>query len=95
MSPEGQISKNATKGQITVSTLFNKPILSYKMRPFLSDYKDIQRTAKINVPKGTEIGSRTSLASQRIQKCAKIRVNECEYTKNWKNVFADVCIFYF
>ena len=63
------------------------------MRPFSSDYKDIQRTAKINVPKGTEIGSRTSLASQRIQKCAKIRVNECEYTKNWKNVFADVCIF--
>jgi len=61
----------------------------------LSDYKDIQRTAKINVPKGTEIGSRTSLASQRIQKCAKIRVNECEYTNNWKNVFADVCIFYF
>ena len=55
----------------------------------------IQRTAKIIVPKGTEIGSRTSLASQRIQKCAKIRVNECEYTKNWKNVFADVCIFYF
>ena len=55
----------------------------------------IQRTAKINVPKGTEIGSRTSLASQRIQKCARIRVNECEYTKNWKNVFADVCIFYF
>ena len=62
---------------------------------FYQDYKDIQRTAKINVPKGTEIGSRTSLASQRIQKCAKIRVNECEYTKNWKNVFADVCIFYF
>ena len=55
----------------------------------------IQRTAKINVPKGTEIGSRTSLASQRIQKCAKIRGNECEYTKNGKNVFADVCIFYF
>ena len=60
----------------------------------MSDYKDIQRTAKINVPKGTEIGSRTSLASQRIQKCARIRVNECEYTKNWKNVFADVCIFF-
>ena len=66
-----------------------------KCAHFLSDYKDIQRTAKINVPKGTEIGSRTSLASQRIQKCAKIRGNECEYTKNWKNVFADVCIFYF
>ena len=73
-------------------TLFNKPILSYKMRPF---FVRLQRTAKINVPKGTEIGSRTSLASQRIQKCAKIRVNECEYTKNWKNFFADVCIFYF
>ena len=29
------------------------------------------------------------------QKSAKIRVNEYEYTKNWKNVFADVCIFYF
>ena len=34
VSPEGQISKNATKEQKTVSTLFNKPILSYKMRPF-------------------------------------------------------------
>ena len=32
---------------------------------------------------------------QRLQESAKIRVNECEYTKNWKNVFADVCIFYF
>ena len=62
---------------------------------FFADCKDIQKTAKINVPKGTEIASRTWLASQRIQKCAKIRVNECEYTKNWKNVFADVCIFYF
>ena len=55
----------------------------------------MQRTAKINVPKGTEIGGRTSLDSQRIQKCAKICVNECDYTKNWKNVFADVCTFYF
>ena len=36
-----------------------------------------------------------TITSQRIQKCAKIRVNECKYTKNWKNVFADVCIFYF
>ena len=62
---------------------------------FLPDYKDIQRTAKINIPKETKIGCRSSLASQRIQKCARIRVNECEYTKNWKNVFADVCIFYF
>ena len=62
---------------------------------FLPDYRDIQRTAKINVPKETKIGCRSSLASQRIQKCARIRVNECEYTKNWKNVFADVCIFYF
>jgi hypothetical protein len=62
---------------------------------FSPDYKDIQRTAKINVPKGTEIGSHTSLASQQLQESAKIRVNECEYTKNWKNVFADVCIFYF
>lgn len=33
--------------------------------------------------------------SQQLQESAKIRVNECEYTKNWKNVFADVCIFYF
>ena len=60
-----------------------------------SDYKDIPRTAQINVPKETKIGCRSSLASQRIQKCARIRVNECEYTKNWKNVFADVCIFFF
>ena len=49
----------------------------------------------MNVPKGTEIGSHMSLASQRLQEPAKIRVNECEYTKNWKIVFADVCIFYF
>ncbi len=34
VSPEGQISKNGTKGQKTVSTLFNKPILSYKMHRF-------------------------------------------------------------
>ena len=92
--PRDRFRKMPQRDKKTVSTLFNKPILSYKMRPFLSDYKDIQRTAKINVPKGTEIGSRTSLASQRIQKCARIRVNECEYTKNWKNVFADVCIFF-
>ena len=30
-----------------------------------------------------------------MKECAKICVNECEYTKNWKNVFADVCIFFF
>jgi len=61
----------------------------------LPDYKDIQRTAKINVPKGTEMGSHTSLASQRLQESAKIRVNECEYAKNWKIVFAVLCIFSF
>ena len=61
----------------------------------MPDYKDIQRTAKIIVPEGTKIGGRSSLASQRIQKCARIRVNECENIKNWKIVFADVCIFYF
>jgi hypothetical protein len=27
VSPEGQISKNATKGEKTVPTLFNNPIL--------------------------------------------------------------------
>lgn len=37
----------------------------------------------------------TGVTSQRLQECARIRVNECKYTKNWKNVFADVCIFYF
>lgn len=35
------------------------------------------------------------LASQRMQESAKICVNECEYAKNWKIVFADVCIFFF
>ena len=79
-----------------------------KCTHFSSDYKDIQRTAKINVPKGTDIGSHTSLASQRIQKCAKIRVNECEYAKKLEKrlcrclyilfltatSFADFCIFY-
>ena len=30
VSPEGQISKNGTKGQKTGSTLFNNPILSLK-----------------------------------------------------------------
>ena len=35
------------------------------------------------------------LASQRLQESAKKRVNECEYTKNWKIDFADVCIFFF
>ena len=35
------------------------------------------------------------LASQRLQECAKICVNECKRAKNWKNVFADVCIFFF
>ena len=92
---EGQIRFLPLSDKNEVPTLFNNQILSKKCFDYLPDYKDIQRTAKINVPKGTEIGSCTSLASQRIQKCAKIRVNECEYTKNWKNVFADVCIFYF
>lgn len=47
-------------------------------------------------------GSRTSLASQRIaricknlQESAKKRVNECEYAKNWKIIFAVLCIFLF
>ena len=31
---------------------------------FYQDYKDIQRTAKINVPKGTKSECRSSLASQ-------------------------------
>ena len=55
----------------------------------------IQRTAKINVPKEAKIGGYSSHHFQRLQESAKIRVNECKYTKNWKNVFADVCIFYF
>ena len=62
---------------------------------FYQDYKDIQRTAKINVPKEAKIGGYSSHHFQLLQESAKIRVNECEYTKNWKNVFADVCIFYF
>ena len=66
-----------------------------KCTHFSSDYKDIQRTAKINVPKGTEIGSHTSLASQRLQECAKICVKKCKRVRNWKIDFADVCIFFF
>ena len=34
VSPEGQISKNGTKGQKTGTTLFSNPILSYKMHRF-------------------------------------------------------------
>jgi hypothetical protein len=49
----------------------------------------------INVPKEAKIGGYSSHHFQRLQESAKIRVNECEYTKNWKNVFADVCIFFF
>ena len=30
-----------------------------------------------------------------LQESAKIRVNECEYAKNWKIVFAVLCIFFF
>ncbi len=30
-----------------------------------------------------------------MQECAKICVKKCKRAKNWKNVFADVCIFYF
>ena len=37
----------------------------------------------------------TGVTSQRLQECAKIRVNECKNAKNWKIIFADVCIFYF
>ena len=51
------------------------------------------QTAKINVPKEAKIGGYSSYHFQRLQESAKIRVNECEYTKNWKNVFADFCIF--
>ena len=46
-----------------IQNVFNMVVL---IQPFLiqftrfsSDYKNIQRTAKINVPKGTEIGSCT------------------------------------
>ena len=45
--------------------------------------------------KEAKIGGYSSHHFQRLQESAKTRVNECEYTKNWKNVFADVCIFYF
>ena len=37
----------------------------------------------------------TGVTSQRLQECAKICVKKCKRAKNWKNVFADVCIFYF
>lgn len=30
-----------------------------------------------------------------MQQCAKICVKKCERAKNWKTVFADVCIFFF
>ena len=30
-----------------------------------------------------------------LQESAKIRVNKCEYAKNWKIVFAVLCIFFF
>ncbi len=30
-----------------------------------------------------------------MQECAKIRVKKCKRAKNWKNDFADVCIFFF
>ena len=40
-----------------------------------------------------KIGGYSSHHFQRLQESAKTRVNECEYTKSWKNVFADVCIF--
>ena len=45
--------------------------------------------------KEAKIGGYSSHHFLRLQESAKIRINECEYTKNWKNVFADVCIFYF
>ena len=35
------------------------------------------------------------LASQRLQECAKICIKKCKRAKNWKIVFADVCIFFF
>ena len=37
----------------------------------------------------------TGVTSQRLQECAKICVKKCKRAKNWKNVFADFCIFYF
>lgn len=43
--------------------------------------------------KEAKIGGYSSHHFQRMQESVKTRVNECEYTKNWKNVFADVCIF--
>ena len=30
-----------------------------------------------------------------MQECAKICVKKCKRAKNWKNDFADVCIFFF
>lgn len=33
--------------------------------------------------------------SQRLQECAKIRVNECEYAKKCFAIFSDVCFFFF
>jgi len=35
------------------------------------------------------------LASQRLQECAKICVNECEYAKKRFAIFSDVCFFFF
>ena len=43
--------------------------------------------------KEAKIGGYSSHHFQRLQESAKTHVNEYEYTKNWKNVFADVCIF--
>jgi len=34
------------------------------------------------------------LASLRLQECAKNCVKKCKRAKNWKIVFADVCLFY-
>ena len=62
---------------------------------FYQDYKDIQRTAKINVPKEAKIGGYSSLHFQQLQESAKTRVNEGEYAKNWKIIFAVLCIFFF
>ena len=59
MSPRGTDLDICHKGIKIVPTLFNNQILSKKCFDYLPDYKDIQRTAKINVPKGTEMGSRT------------------------------------
>ena len=55
--------------------------LEVALHSLLSEYKNVQESVLTNV---------------NIQRTGKTSLQmECEYTKNWKNVFADVCIFYF